>query len=319
MLWQARTYKRQTTGWKFGLVGLAVCALILAGGVTLDSALGVALDGGDGTVILLTSNHLSNDPSDDELVSAKAKPKRPEINLALLGDGNDDNREEAFFYPPSSTLTSVRKTLTAASDFKDRRTAITGNNDQLYGHEGADMVQIQIISDFGDRDPGTLSAAKLENFNPSYLHFAAFVKAVTEHLAAKLAQEKLGLDSPENQKRSLLQFLGWGPAYNAKDRPLYSSPPLEVRAASVCRLSSPWIDLVIEQKPVPWVRGVVRWNMRQLLVDQAVLAGTRDVPLGVAWPLEMREYRQYYLEYLYSEIIHEPLPEPKWSVGKTIY
>jgi hypothetical protein len=57
----------------------------------------------------------------------------------------------------------------------------------------------------------------------------------------------------------------------------------------ICRLSSPWIDLVVERKPVPRIFGIVRWNGRQLFADQAVLAGAKNVPSGMAMPLSPSE------------------------------
>jgi hypothetical protein len=50
---------------------------------------------------------------------------------------------------------------------------------------------------------------------------------------------------------------------------------------SGCRISSPWIDIAFERKPVPWIRAIVRWNERQLLTDQAILAGAKNVPQGI--------------------------------------
>ena len=129
MFWQSRTYKRRVAGWKTGLVGLAILGLIMSGGVALDSAFGVALDGGDRTVILVTLNHPGT--LEQHLDRPNPQPKLPKINLSSFGDGNDDNLEEAFFYLPSSMLTSSHKVLTAVSDFKDRRTAVAYLN---FGH-----------------------------------------------------------------------------------------------------------------------------------------------------------------------------------------
>jgi len=83
-------------------------------------------------------------------------------------------------------------------------------------------------------------------------------------------------------------------------------PSLDVRPSGGCRISSPWIDLAFERRPVPWIRGIVRWNQRQLLADQAVLAGARNVPPGVAMPLRGSEYSHFAHEYESSEIPPQP-------------
>ena len=168
-----------------------------------------------------------------------------------------------------------------------------------------DMVPIQLIYDVA-QPVTTLSAADLKDFSRISDPFNVFVRSVTEHLAAKLAQEQLCLSSAESRDRSLLQFTHWGVATG----PRSLTPPLELRAFDVCRISSPWIDLVIERRPVPSIRGVARWNERQLLADQAVLAGARNVPPGVAMPVPYKEFIRYAFEYASSEIYHRPADKP---------
>ena len=172
-----------------------------------------------------------------------------------------------------------------------------------------DTVPIQIITETKHLDVTTLSAAKIRDYPRG---FAAFVTAVTEHLAAKLGQEKLCLYSAESQEQSLLQFV---PRYVtiSDSRPEPSVPHLKARPTGICRISSPWIDLAIERKPVPRVRGIVRWSERQLLADQAVLAGARNVPSGAAKPIKGKEYREYideYMDYMGSELRGEPALKP---------
>jgi hypothetical protein len=116
------THKRRVCGRKTGLVGLAIWGLVISGSVVLDTALGVTLDGGDGTVILVALNHPGT--PEQHLGQLNLQSKLPEINLSSFGDGNDDNREEAFSHSPSWTLMSGHKTLAAISDVNDRRTAL---------------------------------------------------------------------------------------------------------------------------------------------------------------------------------------------------
>ena len=170
----------------------------------------------------------------------------------------------------------------------------------------ADTVPIQIV---GGRTVGpetTLSAAKISESDP---HFRTFVTTVTKHVATRLAGNNLCINSADSTKRSLLQFVNW----HVQD-PLILVPSLDAPTSSGCRITSPWIDLAFERKPVPWIRGIVRWNERQLLADQAVLAGAKNVPPGVAMPLKQRElaplneseFRDFANDYANSEIDHEP-------------
>ena len=169
----------------------------------------------------------------------------------------------------------------------------------------ADTIPITIMNAVKPQ-VGPLSTVNKVGFT----EFRDFVKAVTEHVAAKLAQENLCLGSIESQERSLLQFVSWDVSPYALGEH-YRASRLEVQPVSGCRISSPWIDLVIEREPVPWVRGIVRWNERQLLADQAVLEGASNVPPGLARPLERSEFEQYAdLEYAVSEIHHQPSLKP---------
>ncbi|MDR2638021.1 MAG: hypothetical protein LBB55_06760, partial [Zoogloeaceae bacterium] len=50
-------------------------------------------------------------------------------------------------------------------------------------------------------------------------------------------------------------------------------------------------------KPVPQIVGIVRWNERQLLADQAVLVGEKNVPSSMAMPLTPSELSHFASEY----------------------
>ncbi|MDR1936819.1 MAG: hypothetical protein LBS49_14810 [Candidatus Accumulibacter sp.] len=156
-----------------------------------------------------------------------------------------------------------------------------------------DTVPIEIMA---ESSAGIVrSADKIRDDRP---HFRAFVTAVTEHVATRLNRDKLcikvaggmkGLERLDSMRRaafderSLLQFVHWryamGDAFNVPVLPIMGG------VHNDCRVASPWINLVLIRKPAPQIRGIVRWNERQLLADQAVLAGARNVPPGVAMPL----------------------------------
>lgn len=167
-----------------------------------------------------------------------------------------------------------------------------------------DTVPIQIMAATW-RDPeATLSTADMR----SAPHFRAFVTTVTKHVAARLGEDKLCIDSADSKKRSLLQFVNWPLVIGNKL--LEPAPSLDARPSGGCRISSPWVDLAFERRPVPWVRAVVRWNERQLLADQAVLAGVRNVPTGVAMPLAQSAYHGFAYPYADSEIRRLPAAQP---------
>jgi len=160
-----------------------------------------------------------------------------------------------------------------------------------------DSLPIQIVDVKGIGSVTTLSAAKRAD------SFSTLVPTVTEHIAAKLSGEGLCLDSSESKERSLLQFVSWT-TRSSNPSPVHR---LDVHPSKGCLILSPWIDLAIERKSALWVRAIVRWNPRQLLADQAVLAGAKNVPPGVAKPLTNAEFSNFAMSYAYSEILREPI------------
>ncbi|MCL2021451.1 MAG: hypothetical protein FWG81_04990 [Betaproteobacteria bacterium] len=192
-----------------------------------------------------------------------------------------------------------------------------------------DTVPIQILSGKEHGPATTLSVATMPSFNrsgydPNFVafagsspHFQTFVTAVTEHVTARLGRDKLCLYSVRSKEQTLLQFVSWGLYSNENNphTPMPTMPPFEVHPSfGGCRISSPWIDIAFERRPVPWIRAVARWNTRQFLADQAVLAGMQNVPTGVVTPLDS-EYFRFQDEYSrlerserYGKLIEEHIP-----------
>jgi len=168
-----------------------------------------------------------------------------------------------------------------------------------------DTVPIRISNETRHSAVTTLSAAKISDSNP---HFRAFVTAVTEYVTARLDRNNICLNSAESKERSLLQFTHWR-LFPGNNLPT-PMQRLDAWPSGGCRISSPWIDLAFEQKPVPWIRGIVRWNERQLLADQAALAGAQNVPQDVAVPLTNSEISHFVAEYAHSEVRREPAAKP---------
>jgi hypothetical protein len=157
-----------------------------------------------------------------------------------------------------------------------------------------DTVPIQIMTPGSSGSRIMHSAVEISNALP---HFRAFVTAVTEHIAARLTKDKLCMDSAESKERSLLQFVHW-PLFVGYE---YLVPePLPGGYGGVygdCLISSPWIDITFKREPVPWIRGIVYWNERQLLADQAALSGARNVLPGMVMPLKLKELGRFLDEY----------------------
>jgi hypothetical protein len=168
----------------------------------------------------------------------------------------------------------------------------------------ASTVPIQIIAP-GYDDVGIIRSAA-EVSDPDLPHFSAFMKAVMEHVEARLSKEKLcitGAKSTEDmgdaawERRSLFQFVHWEHAMSY-DYTVPVMPSTGGRSPPSCEISSPWIDLVVGREPVPSIRAIVYWNERQLLSDQAVLGGARNVPPNMAMPLKPSEFGHFIGEYM---------------------
>jgi hypothetical protein len=145
-----------------------------------------------------------------------------------------------------------------------------------------------------------LSIAEISDSPP---HFRAFVEAVTEHIAARLTEDKLCVNGTQGKNHSLLQFVYWrlGMSYDYTISVLSPS----TKGTPSCQISSPWIDLVVDRGTVPQIRGIVRWNEHQLLVDQAILDGTKNVPPGMALPLD-----PYELSHFEHEVLRKSAAKP---------
>jgi hypothetical protein len=204
----------------------------------------------------------------------------------------------------------------------------------------ADAVPIQIMTPGYGGDGIKHSAAEISDDLP---HFRAFVTDVTKHINSRLAKDKLCINTAESMKnmnsaerkerflhqyvldnagsmesmenaeymqRSLFQFVYW-PLFMDRRYLVLVMTSVGGRSPPSCRISSPWIDLVIVRSPVPQIRGIIRWNERQLLADQAILAGAKNVPLGMIMPPTPSELGHFLGEYQRSEFRREPEPGAK--------
>jgi hypothetical protein len=186
-----------------------------------------------------------------------------------------------------------------------------------------DAVPIQIMI---PGDEIRLSAAEIP---ASLARFRAFVEAVSKHIDARMVENKLCINPAKDMesmhragwdKRSLLQFAHW-PLFMKNDYTVLAMASPQHSGPS-CRIFSPWIDILVyrgekhpsdrsDRKPVPQVLATVRWNERQLLADQAVLAGAKNMPMGmVMMPPSPRELGYYISEYERSELLGKSTAKP---------
>ncbi|MDR2689614.1 MAG: hypothetical protein LBB76_07640 [Azoarcus sp.] len=168
-----------------------------------------------------------------------------------------------------------------------------------------DMVPIQIMTP-GDKIQ--ISAARI-----SPPHFRAFVETVTEHIVSRMTKDKLCINgardmenmrSVEREKRSMLQFVYWD-LDTIREYTVPVLSPLTGGPSSSCQIYSPWIDIIVDRRDTPQIRGIVRWNDRQLLADQAILAGAKNVSPEMAMPLDRHE-----LSYFVREIRRQSAAKP---------
>ncbi|MDR2875260.1 MAG: hypothetical protein LBV44_04965 [Methylobacillus sp.] len=172
----------------------------------------------------------------------------------------------------------------------------------------ADILQYQHMS-ITEKGPVRMLPSFRVGMGAKASDFIVPVGGIMEHIATRLAQEKLCTSIAQNKDRSLLQFVSWTLFAFESSSP---TPVLLVNAGSSrgCRITSPWLDLAFERKPVPQIRGIVRWNERQLLADQAILAGAKSVLPGEAMPLKSSELRHFAQDYAASEINGERMAKP---------
>lgn len=175
-----------------------------------------------------------------------------------------------------------------------------GNDSQC----SVDTIPLQFVNETKSGPETTLAETNLSDFSSP---FRNFVIAVMKHVAIRMENKKYCINGGEN--KSLLQFVNW-PLITSVEAPLDPNQSIKTFTFGDCRISSPWVDLAIEKGSDVRIRAVIRWNQRQLLVDQAMLAGERGLPSGVAMPLRASEFKRMAKDYAVSEILHEQVATP---------
>ncbi|MDR2220673.1 MAG: hypothetical protein LBE24_08870 [Methylobacillus sp.] len=166
----------------------------------------------------------------------------------------------------------------------------------------ADTVSFQVISQTGKSRVITTSGFGSKQASDPNSYRYALMASVRERVAVRLAEKNLCQDIAKNKERSLIQFVDWPFSTLQKKLTVPALPP-DTPSSGGCRITSPWLDVAFERKPVPQIRAIVFWNERQLWADQAILDGAKNVPSGVMMPLMGDEsIDRYATDYAESEI-----------------
>lgn len=135
--------------------------------------------------------------------------------------------------------------------------------------------------------------------------FRTFVETVSSRVRLLLARQGQCPQHSSDAGRSEIRFVRV-PLATSGDAPFPAPPTLERRAGETCRITSPWVDVAVDRGLALRVRAIVRFSERQLLHDQAVLAGMTSAPGGVLMPLSRGEFSRLAQDYANSEILRRP-------------
>ncbi|NLR76229.1 hypothetical protein [Leeia aquatica] len=185
-------------------------------------------------------------------------------------------------------------------------------------------VPVQLVENDRTGPITALTAVQLPDDSKA-LH--ELMTTVTSHITTRMGWGQRCQEGAEHRSRSLLQFVNWKLTYI--ERALLNQPkPLEDLGLAGCRVSSPWLDMVYVRQPAPSVRAIIRWNARQLLADQAALAGVEHVQTGVVLPLpqaKLLDLAERYAELKFHSRASDAAFEAKvpadlkWMFSKTRY
>jgi len=129
-------------------------------------------------------------------------------------------------------------------------------------------------------------------------NFKNFVTEIINFLTGKIGSGKLCHESSAHHPLEAVLFFVYRPLIaSGKDPVSLSADVTALKSEAVCRLDSPWAELTISRSPKPVLRAVFRWNERQILLDQALLAGASTVHPAVVDPIEASVFEEYAADY----------------------
>ena len=130
------------------------------------------------------------------------------------------------------------------------------------------LYSIKIV----DESSGTQLPGEALNTLPDSL-FKSFITSISAHLADKIDQFAQGCPSAAGKPEVTLFFI-YRPLILTQAAPLrVPQGPESPRVHGSCCLESPWVQIAIDRSPNLTVHAVFTWNERQVLLDQALLAG----------------------------------------------
>jgi hypothetical protein len=133
------------------------------------------------------------------------------------------------------------------------------------------------------------------------LNFKEFVGAVSSHVLTAVCAGAGASDTDVHLlfiKRPLVKQTGEAPD-NLPTADKHGGPDLR-------RLNSPWVKLEIGGQPVRRIDAVFVWNERQVLRDQAAMAGGAPVDSGAAASFDAAVLARYSEEYANSVVLAPP-------------
>lgn len=163
-------------------------------------------------------------------------------------------------------------------------------------------LSIKIVDQI--RGPEFSSISEISD--PVYRNFASIITSHVESL-----MQRGGGCVGEGVNYSSLIFVRGPLIQNRPAAPLPSSSGESI--FNGCRLSSPWVDFEFDNSTTSKIRGVIRWSQRQLLVDQAMMAGDIQVADAKAAALSDGEFESYAQAYVDYELLHKPGASPLGS------
>jgi len=147
--------------------------------------------------------------------------------------------------------------------------------------------------------------------------FKEFITAISTHLASRIAPFTPGCPSSAGPADLSLLFIyrplitrvgtarvapGPGPARPPGACHLDSPPgPGPARPPGACHLDSPWVQLTLSRSPKQTFQAVFLWDERQILLDQALLAGASLPPAFQSIPDQV--FERYVQDYADSVLL----------------
>ncbi|MBB1520844.1 hypothetical protein [Aquipseudomonas guryensis] len=157
------------------------------------------------------------------------------------------------------------------------------------------IPSIQVI----DEIRGGVVTSIEEVSDPGFRHFVSIVSSSVN----RLLQEGGGC-AAKDDGGSILIFVRTPLVQN---RPAVALPNIfNGPNFKGCRLYSPWVSLEFYNSPRPKVRGVIRWDQHQLLIDQAVMAGVMPKANEKANVISGDDFRRYAKLYVDAEFHRKP-------------